>query len=183
MASRAKNLRNKQPVAPRESRSTVQMYMAAPDYVSSDGDIYNKGAVVLHTLRYLIGEQAFFKSLRRMAYPDPRMEKVTNGKQVHFATTDDFLHIVEKESGADLDWFFEVYLRQPKLPKLITEKGINQITLHWESPNGLPFPMPVEVQVGDKTKRYEMVNGSVSIPLAADQKVLVDPQGLVLKEQ
>jgi aminopeptidase N len=183
MASRAKNLRNKQPVAPRESRTTVQMYMAAPDYVSSDGDIYNKGAVVLHTLRYLIGEQAFFKSLRRMAYPDPRMEKVTNGKQVHFATTDDFLHIAEKESGADLDWFFEVYLRQPKLPKLITEKGINQITLHWESPNGLPFPMPVEVQVGDKTNRYEMVNGSVSIPVAADQKVLVDPQGLVLKEQ
>jgi aminopeptidase N len=102
---------------------------------------------------------------------------------VHFATTDDFLHIAEKESGADLDWFFEVYLRQPKLPKLITEKGINQITLHWESPNGLPFPMPVEVQVGDKTNRYEMVNGSVSIPVAADQKVLVDPQGLVLKEQ
>ena len=98
------------------------MYMAAPDYLSSDGDIYNKGAVVLHTLRYLIGEQPFFKSLRRMAYPDPRMEKVTNGKQVHFATTDDFLHIVEKESGADLDWFFEVYLRQPKLPKLITER-------------------------------------------------------------
>ena len=42
--------------------------------------------------------------------------------------------------------------------------------------------MPVEVQVGDTTKRYEMVNGKASIPVAADQKVLVDPQGLILKE-
>ena len=75
MANRARNLRNKQPVAPRESRTTVQMYMAAPDYLSSDGDIYNKGAVVLHTLRYLIGEQPFFKSLRRMAYPDHEWKK------------------------------------------------------------------------------------------------------------
>ncbi len=183
MAGRMKNLRNRQPVAPRESRTTVQMYMAAPDYTTSDGDIYGKGAVILHTLRYLIGEKPFFKSLRRMAYPDPRMEKITNGKQVHFATTDDFLHIAEKESGADLDWFFEVYLRQPKLPKLITEKTDKQLTLRWESPDGLPFPMPVEVQIGETTKRYEMPNGTVSIPVAEGQKVFVDPQGWILKAQ
>ena len=183
MAGRMSHLRNKQPVAPRESRTTTQMYMAAPDYVTSDGDIYNKGAVILHTLRYLIGEQVFLKSLHRMAYPDPRMEKVTNGKQVHFATTDDFLHIAEKESGADLDWFFEVYLRQPKLPRLITEKTDTQVTLRWDSPEGLPFPMPVEVQIGDQTKRYEMPKGRVTIPFAAGQAVLVDPQGWILKAQ
>ena len=175
--------RNKQPVAPRESRTTTQMYMAAPDYVNSDGDIYGKGAAILHTLRYLIGEQPFFRSLRKMAYPDPRLEKVTNGKQVHFATTDDFLHIAEKESGADLDWFFEVYLRQPKLPKLITEKKANQMTLRWESPDGLPFPMPVDVQIGDTKKRYELTDGTVTIPVAEGQNVTVDPQGWILKEQ
>jgi aminopeptidase N len=112
MANRMSHLRNQQPVAPRESRTTTQMYMAAPDYTSSDGDIYGKGASILHTLRYLIGEKPFFTALRRMAYPDPRMEKVTNGKQVHFASTDDFLHIAENASGVDLDWFFELYLRQ-----------------------------------------------------------------------
>jgi len=183
MAGRMRSLRNKQPVAPRESRTTVQMYMAAPDYTTSDGDIYGKGAVVLHTLRYLIGEKPFFKSLRRMAYPDPRMEKITNGKQVHFATTDDFLQIAEIESGSDLDWFFEVYLRQPKLPKLITERTDKQLTLRWESPDGLPFPMPVDVQIGETTKRYEMPNGTVTIPHAAGQNVIVDPQGWILKGQ
>lgn len=183
IANRMRQLRNKQPVAPRESRTTTQMYMAAPDYLTSDGDIYGKGAVILHTLRYLIGEQPFFRSLRRMAYPDPNMEKVTDGRQVHFATTDDFLHIAEKESGADLDWFFEVYLRQPKLPKLITEKGANQVTLRWESPDGLPFPMPVDVQIGQTTKRYELPQGKVTIPVVDGQNVVVDPQGWILKEQ
>ena len=183
VANRMRQTRNKQPVAPRESRTTTQMYMAAPDYLNSDGDIYGKGAAILHTLRYLIGEQPFFRSLRKMAYPDPRLEKVTNGKQVRFATTDDFLHIAEKESGADLDWFFEVYLRQPKLPKLITEKKANQMTLRWESPDGLPFPMPVDVQIGGTKKRYELTDGTVTIPVAEGQNVTVDPQGWILKEQ
>ena len=183
MANRMNHLRNKQAVAPRESRTTTQMYMAAPDYLTSDGDIYGKGAAILHTLRYLIGEKPFFASLRRMAYPDPRMEKVTSGAQVHFATTDDFLHIAEKQSGTDLDWFFEVYLRQPKLPKLVTEKTNDHLTLHWDSPDGLPFPMPVEVKVGETTKRYELRTGTVTIPIAAGQNAVVDPDGWILKAQ
>jgi aminopeptidase N len=183
MGNRMNHLRNKQAVAPRESRTTTQMYMAAPDYLTSDGDIYGKGAAILHTLRYLIGEKPFFASLRRMAYPDPRMEKVTSGAQVHFATTDDFLQIAEKQSGADLDWFFEVYLRQPKLPKLVTEKTNDHLTLHWDSPDGLPFPMPVEVKVGDTTKRYELRTGTVTIPIAAGQNVVIDPDGWILKAQ
>jgi len=159
------------------------MYMAEPDYTSSDGDIYGKGASILHTLRYLIGEKPFFTALRRMAYPDPRMEKVTNGKQVHFASTDDFLHIAENASGVDLDWFFELYLRQPKLPKLISEKKSNQLLLRWETPDGLPFPMPVEVQIGSVTKRYDLPGGTVTIPLEAGQNVVIDPQGWILKAE
>jgi aminopeptidase N len=183
LANRAKGLRNLQPVAPRESRTALQIYMAAPDYVSSDGDIYGKGAVILNTLRYLIGDKPFFTALRRMAYPDPRMEKVTDGRQVRFATTDDFLHLAETASGMKLDWFFEVYLRQPKLPRLITEKTGNQITLRWDVPEGLPFPMPIEIQVGNSTKRYEMSSGTVTVPIESGQNVIVDPQGWILKAQ
>ncbi|MGH9908236.1 MAG: M1 family metallopeptidase, partial [Pyrinomonadaceae bacterium] len=87
MTDRMKRLRNMQPVAPRESRTTKQMYWAAPDYLTADQDIYDKGAVILHTLRYLIGDKAFFTALRRMAYPNSQMEKITNGRQVRFATT------------------------------------------------------------------------------------------------
>jgi aminopeptidase N len=183
MSNRMIHLRNMQPVAPRESRTTVQMYMAAPDYLNSDGDIYGKGAVILHTLRYLIGDQAFFNALRRMAYPDPAMERISNGRQVRFATTDDFLTIAEKASGMKLEWFFDVYLRQAKLPKLIVEKSGNQLTLRWDVPGDLPFPMPVEVRIGNTTKRVELPGGTVSIPFQTGQEVVVDPHGWILKIQ
>jgi aminopeptidase N len=181
LPSRIKSTKNIKPVAPREPRTTVEMYMLPPDYTSSDSDIYGKGALVLNSLRFLIGDKAFFSSLRRTTYPDPKMEKVTNGKQNHFTTTDDFLRTAEKESGKELDWFFEVYLRQPALPKLITETNGSQFVLRWDVPQNLPFPMPVEVQIGDSIRRYEMTNGVVSIPIQKGQKVVVDPNGWLLK--
>ncbi len=183
MSNRVRRLRNMQAVAPREPRTAQQMYWATPALVSSDPDIYDKGAVILHTLRYLIGDKAFFQALRRMAYPDPRMEKITDGRQVRFSTTDEFLHIAEAASGMDLDWFFEVYLRQPKLPKLITENSEKELTLGWEVPGNLPFPMPIEVKMGNSSKRYEMKDGKITIPIESGQSVAVDPQNWILKAQ
>ncbi len=181
MKARQKNLKNVKPVAPREPQTTTQIYMLPPDYKNSDGDIYGKGALILNSLRFYIGDDAFFKSLRRTTYPDPKMESVTDGRQFHFETTDDFMRTAEKESGKDLKWFFEVYLRQPKLPKLISETSGNTLNLRWETPNNLPFPMPVEVKIGGEMKRIEMKDGKGGIALPADGKYEVDPNGWVLK--
>jgi aminopeptidase N len=183
MAARVRNLRNVKPVAPREPRTTVEMYLLPPDYVRSDGDIYGKGALILHALRFYLGDEAFFKSLRRMAYPTPAMEKITDGKQTRLVTTDEFMQIAKKQSGKKLGWFFELYLRQPALPKLVTETQPNQLVLRWETPHNLPFPMPVEVKIGDDIKRVEMPEGRATLPLPADAKFAVDPHGWVLKAQ
>lgn len=176
-------IRNRQAVAPREARTTTQIYFTAPDYLSSDGDIYNKGALILHTLRYLVGDEAFFKALRRMAYPDPKMESVKDGGQCRFATTDDFRHIAEEASGMKLDWFFEVYLRQPALPRLVSETKGNSLTLRWEAPSGLSFPMPVEVQVGGQTRRVEMKEGGAVVQFEAGQTPALDPKNRILKAE
>lgn len=183
MAARAKNFRNMQPVAPREAKIAYQVYMAEPDYRRSDGDIYGKGAYILHTLRYLIGDDAFFRALRRMAYPTPSMEKITDGRQVRLVTTDDFLTIAEEESGTKLDWFFELYLRQPKLPKLVSEISGNTLSLRWETPNNLPFPMPIDVVINGKTERIDMKDGKASVNFTGDTAPLIDPKSLVLKAQ
>jgi aminopeptidase N len=183
MAGMRGGLRNKQPVAPREARTAMQIYMTAPDYLNSDGDIYGKGALILHTLRYLIGDEAFFKSLRRMAYPDPKMENVKNGRQFRFATTDDFRRIAEQASKMKLDWFFDVYLRQPELPRLVKETKGNALVLRWDAPGGLKFPMPVDVQIGEKTRRIEMnQGGDVTVPFEAGQTPVVDPKNRILKQ-
>jgi len=183
LPNRIKNTKNLKPVAPREPRTTTQIYMLPPDYVRSDGDIYGKGALILNTLRGYIGDDAFFRSLRRMSYPTPQMEKITNGKQTRLVTTDDFLRIAEQQSGKKLDWFFEVYLRQPALPKLIMETKGNQLTLRWETPNNLPFPLPVEVKIGNDIKRVEMPNGMGAISLPQGAQYMIDPNGWLLKAQ
>lgn len=180
MAARSRGFKNRQPVAPREQKFAYQVYMSEPDYLSSDGDIYGKGAYFLHTLRYYIGDDAFFRALRRMAYPTKEMERITDGRQTRLVNTDDFLNIAEAESKMKLDWLFEMYLRQPKLPRLITETADGMLKLRWETPNGMPFPMPVDVVIDGKPKRVAMDNGTGSVAYTGDTPT-VDPNEWVLK--
>jgi aminopeptidase N len=181
LPNRIKFTKNVKPVAPREARTTVEMYLLPPDYTKSDNDIYGKGALVLNSLRGLIGDQSFFRSLRKMAYPDPKMEKITNGKQTRLVDTDEFIEIAEKESSKELDWFFEVYVRQPALPKLIEERKANQLTLRWETVNNMPFPLPVEVKIGNQIKRVEMTNNTAIISLPQNDQYEIDPNGWLLR--
>ncbi|MEZ0327625.1 MAG: M1 family metallopeptidase [Fimbriimonas sp.] len=180
MKGRNRGLRNMQAVAPREPKISYEVYMSAPDYNDSDGDIYGKGALVLHSLRYLIGDASFFRALRHMAYPTKGMESLTDGSQERMVTTDDFLTIAEKDSGMQLEWFLELYLRQPKLPKLISSIAGNRMRLRWETPDNMPFPMPVDVLVDGKLQRISMPGGEGSISFKGAPPV-VDPQGWILK--
>ncbi len=190
MKGRVKGLKNIQPVAPREPKIAYQVYMDGPEYINSDGDIYGKGALFLHALRYLIGDEAFFKALHHMAYPTKEMETYTDGRQERLVNTDDFLTIAEHDSGMKLDWFFEMYLRQPKLPKLVTNEGLTTggsertrvLSLRWETPNNIPFEMPIDVVVNGKTQRVEMKDGKGSVTYIGTAPV-IDPDGWVLKVQ
>ena len=183
MNARFKATRNKQTLAPRKPKFAYEVYFAAPNYTSSDGDIYSKGAAVLHTLRYLIGDEAFFKALRRMAYPTKAMEKISSGAQNRFATTDDFKQIAEEESGMDLDWFFEVYFRQPKLPKLVADfasaSDKQQVVLRWKTPDNLPFPMPLDVKIDGKTRRVQII-GTTRLEIR-NADIKIDEDNWVLK--
>jgi aminopeptidase N len=117
-----------------------------------------------------------------MSYPDPKMEKVKNGKQFRYGTTEDFLRIAEKESGKKLGWFFEVYARQAALPKLRVERTGSKLLLTWETPNKLPFPLPVEVLINGGIKRVEMTDNAGSVALPNDAKVEIDPNGWLLMQ-
>ena len=164
---------NRLAVAPRKTMTAAEIYRAP---------IYTKGAWVLHSLRYLLGDESFFRALRLMAYPNPQFEEISDGHQCRFATTDDFQSILETVSGMNLDWFFDVYLRQAKLPKLIVEKRKKAVFLKWESPLNNAFPMPVEIEIGGKLKRFVIPQQGIDIPLKKETKYNIDPQGWLLFE-
>ena len=171
------SLVNKSALAPREPKSTQEMYFG-----NQGSDIYFKGSWVLHTLRYLVGDEAFFPALRRMAYPDAALEKITDGGQCRFATTDEIQAIAEKETGVELDWFFEVYCRHPALPRLVEEYRAGELHLRWEVPGDLPFPMPVEVELDGERVRLEVPAGGASLATTAASR-RVDPDQWLLKEE
>ncbi len=166
-------IRNRAAVAPRESMAVDAM---------GDRDVYFKGGWILHTLRYLIGDEAFFESLRRMAYPTVELESVTDGSQCRFASTEDFRRIVEQRSGRDLAWFFDVYVRQPELPELAVTRDGPRLRLQWITPDGLPFPMPVEVSFSGETRTVDMSTGSAEIELPDTVHAGVDPRMRILKK-
>ncbi|MDQ7039854.1 MAG: M1 family metallopeptidase [Rhodothermus sp.] len=175
-------IRNRRPIAPRTSKTTTEMYFADPGTGQTDNDIYYKGAWVLHTLRYLIGDDAFFQALRRMAYPDPFLERVADGRQCRFVTTDDFITLVEAITGQELAWFFEVYVRRAALPRLIVNREPDRLVLRWEAPDNLPFPMPVEVQLGEVRRRLPMPDGEAIVPLGElEAEPIVDPDHWILR--
>lgn len=167
-------VQNEYPIAPPDVQTGKEIYQA---------DIYAKGAAVLHTLRYLMGDEAFFDTLRRMAYPDPSLEEMTGGEQVRFVTTRDFITIAEEVAGTELAWFFEVYVRQADLPQLVSEQEGDTLTLEWGVPGDLPFPMPVEVRLGDETQRVDMPEGQATISVPEGLTPEVDPQRWILKEE
>ena len=144
-------------------------------------DIYYKGAWVLHSLRALVGDEAFFRATRRLVYgrPDPR----PGNFRPRFGTTDEFVRLASEEAGRDLTWFFDVYVRQARLPRLVTSRRGGQLALQWRTPKGLPFPMPVEVRVDGRLVRVPMTAGRGSLALpAADSAVTIDPDGKLLRQ-
>jgi aminopeptidase N len=166
-----RNFGEKYAVAPRKSQTASEI---------SKSPKYTKGAWTLHTLRYLIGDEALKKSLRRMAYPDPEMEKVTDGSHTRFVTTNDFKRIAEQISGMELGWFFDIYLHQPLLPELNAEIKDGKLTLNWKVPGSLPFPMPINIKMGDQVKRVQIPKEGVSLNLKSGIVPKIDPKNWVL---
>lgn len=90
---------------------------------------YRKGAMLLHMLRWTLGDEVFFRALR--AYlNDP---KLASG----FASTDDLKAHLESESGRDLAYFFDQWYYGQGYPRYSIKWKSNEkdllIDIHQES--------------------------------------------------
>jgi len=118
-------------------------------HIESDAQIYralvyNKGAMVLHMLRRLIGDEAFFDGLRHY-YSEMRFRS---------AGTDDLIRAFETQAARSLEDFFDVWIHGSELPQLNfkyrTERsgdesqGQTEVILAFEQ-TGSVFEVPVTV--------------------------------------
>jgi aminopeptidase N len=169
-------LKNARPIVSGHSQTEEDVYNAER---GPGNDIYDKGSLMLHSLRQLIGDQAFFESIRRLVYGQP--DPAPGNFQPRYASTRDYIAIVNQVTGKDYGWFFDVYLYQAALPELEVTRQGDTLTLHWKAPQDKPFPMPVEVQVGNELHTVPMSNGSGTLTVPAGSLAIVDPHSKLLR--
>ena len=112
--------------------------------------VYNKGAAVLHMLRRLVGDEIFFKGLRRF-YADHRYRK---------AGTDDLRMAMEAESGRALERFFERWILDSTLPRVRLSTAVNGdgLAVNYDQVGDVfDVPLTVTLQYADGTSEDVIV--------------------------
>lgn len=106
-----------------------------------DGDIYNKGSWLLHTLRNIIKDDPLFFDILKTF----RMEN--HGKQI---LSEAFIDLVNKKTGKDYNWFFKQYLFKREAPFFEYYWTNNELYFRWVNTDD-DFVMPVTLKVNGKT--------------------------------
>ena len=175
---------------PLSSASKLDLFSTEFQSLTTD-----KGAMILHMLRWVLGEDKYNKTMREFAAENA-------GKS---ATTDDFRTIAEKNFGQQLTWFFSQWLdstgapefkvkyttyrlggaaaaQQPKEEKLPGFRVTGEISQDLDL-----FRMPVDLRIDTdgktENKRVEVVgtNSPFSIEtFGRPRRISVDPDHRVL---
>ncbi len=152
-----------------------------------DGVTYSKGSCVLHALRGLIGDDAWWRGI-----------KLYVGRHKDQAVvTDDFRKAMEEASGRDLGWFFEQWVLRGGHPELSArwrfEPEDSTLRLKVDQTQTVDettplFRLPTTVEIGDESSVR-------SVPIVIDAKtqeiviptpqkpkmVRIDPKGWLPK--
>ena len=102
--------------------------------------IYDKGAVVLHALAAVVGQEAFLGGLRH----------VQARSRFQTLTTEDLRRSLEAASGQDLGPYIAQWVRTTTLPTLTWSQRVTREPEGWRtsvtvSPVDLPGPMPLDI--------------------------------------
>jgi aminopeptidase N len=102
------------------------------------GDMYHKGANMLHTIRQVINDDKKFRAILR------GLNKTFYHQTV---TTQQVEQYMIKESGKDLQKIFDQYLRTTNIPVLKLDADKEGLKYKWE--NTVPgFSMPIKLSNG-----------------------------------
>jgi aminopeptidase N len=134
-------------------------------------DIYHKGACFMHTLRYVLGDSVFFKTLKQFATDSAYTFQNT-------VSTQDFLELVNKNSGQDYSDLFELYLYTTTYPQIrIDSLAVDQFEV--SIPN-IDFELPMDVTYADTTERVSLGKNAISV--SSPYRPVVDKMNWYLKE-
>src|SRR4051812_4378169 len=110
--------------------------------------VYNKGAMVLHMLRRLVGEDAFFGGVRAF-YQQWKFRK---------AGTDDFRQVMERAAGRDLRRFFDTWVFGSAIPhiKFTSHLSATDAVVRFEQQDDI-VDVPITVTIAYESGAVESV--------------------------
>ena len=154
--------RYKRPIVSYHFREPIDMF---------DRHLYEKGALVVHTLRTILGEEPFWAGVKNYLHDNAH-------STVH---TRDFQVALEQTSGRNLDGFFNDWIHRPGHPLLTVKtswtKGLLKVTVTQRQkgddvPEAYQFPLTLLVvhQSGEQSVTLPIGERSRTWAIPMDQK-------------
>jgi aminopeptidase N len=127
---------------------------------------YNMGTIFLHQLKYVMGEEAFYKAMRqyfntwKFKHPEPN----------------DFIRVMEKVSGLSLQWYMSYWVNTTKkidygIKTMLAGENATFVTLERIG----DFPMPIDLVVtykdGSKELYYVPLNETLGNKQVEDKSM------------
>jgi hypothetical protein len=147
--------------------------------------VYQKGAAVLHMLRYVVGDENFFNILRKY-YEEYRFKLVK---------TEGFIGICEEVYGKDLNWFFDEWLNKTGYLNYggragLEEKKDGGYELNLLVSQKPRFKMPLEIKIiyqsgKEETKKIWIIHEENFFTFSVDElpiSITLDPGYWLLGE-
>ena len=140
------------------------------DETYAGNDIYTKGAFFMHSLRYVIGDDIFFPTIKKLS-TDPQFTYDS------FVTSKDVEALFSGAVGYSLKPFFDFYLRTTKTFEFnMKETGYQ--TYHIK-PLNYVMDLPLDIIINGKTEKYTLTNNGLTV--VSSTPPIVDPKGYYLK--
>jgi aminopeptidase N len=154
--------------------------------VTTGPGTYKKGALTLHMLRGVVGDEAFWSGLREYY----RLHRDKN------ASTADFRRVMEEASGKELGWFFDQWLHRGGMLKVRArwawDAAARALRLDLEQLQpGEPYRMPIQVAIesaggtGPRVERIDLRERRQGFTFPLDHEpraVALDPRDFVLMD-
>jgi aminopeptidase N len=153
-----------------------------------DRHLYEKGSLILHMVRGVLGDERFFRAVKRY------LEKHARGA----VETRDLLRAVEEATGAELSWLFEPFVHGRGHPQLevgyawdpsakLVRLEVKQTQKVGDGVHHFRLPMQLRLVVAGETRTFDLEVGaremqSFAFPAAVEPtQCVLDPKNWMLK--
>lgn len=135
MQSIKRRIKNRKPIIIKRNANTSESYHM---------DVYSKGAYLLHSLRYMLGDSLFFKTIKEFAMDSAYTYR-------NRVVTADFITLVKKNSPVDYTKFIHNFLYTTELPEIYLRKtgeGTYEVSI-----KNIDYELPMEVKTDQGDSR------------------------------